>query len=130
MYYLVKRLTLRLIKSHKNERSYYLRSITAESYFLYMLSHQINFKLKFLENFWWILSFYWKMCTFCIEPDVGLVFVQYEIIIFAKNGNIRLHLVVVRTCKEQVLRQTIKIHQKIWKFQRKIYLMRQYIQKI
>ena len=47
MHYLVKRLTLRLIKLDKNYRNYYLNSITIVLYFLlYMSSYQINFQFK------------------------------------------------------------------------------------
>ena len=42
VHYIVKRLTLRLLNCTKNYRIYYLRSITVWSYFLYMLSHQMN----------------------------------------------------------------------------------------
>ena len=48
---IVKRLTLCFTKSNKTYSTYYLKTITAESYFLYMLSYQMNFKLKILKIF-------------------------------------------------------------------------------
>ena len=55
-------------------------------------------------SFLWLLSVYGKIWN---EPTTGslLMFAQSEIIIFARNGNMRLLLVVVQTCKVQVNNQ-------------------------
>ena len=55
MHYLVKRLTLRLIKLHKNYRSYYLNNLTVELYFFIyvILSNEL-----WVQNFWWVLIVY------------------------------------------------------------------------
>ena len=51
VHFLAKTLTLCLMKLDQNCRSYCLKGITAESYFVYMLSYQINLKLKIYNNF-------------------------------------------------------------------------------
>ena len=50
VHYLLNRLTHRLIKLDKNNRSYYLNAITVVLYFLYMLSYQMNFQFKSFEE--------------------------------------------------------------------------------
>ena len=62
VHYLMKTLTLRLIKSDKN---YFSITIV----FLYTSAYQMNFQFKNYQKFWWILIVYHKIgqffCVFC-----------------------------------------------------------------
>ena len=63
----------------------------------------MNFKLKIFKILNRSYVFIEKFRTFPLEQSPE-TFAQSEIIIFAINGNIRLLLIVVQTCKEQILR--------------------------
>ena len=85
VHYLVKRLTIRLIKSNINWGSYYLNGITVVLYFSFILSHQIYYKFKHFQKFWWILIVYRKMCQFqvCTTTRSRLIFMFFVNIIIS-----------------------------------------------
>ena len=84
VYSLGKRLIYSLIKSDKNYRSYYLRSLTVVLYILYVSAYQINFQFKYSHKFWRILIAYRKMCQFqvCTTTRCRVIFLFLQILLF------------------------------------------------
>ena len=108
LHYLVKRLTLCLIKLDKNCRSYYLKRLTFELYFSYTYFSNELLVQTFSE---FLMDLDYLSTTRCWP-----MFEQRVIIIFSKNSNINRLLVVVQMWNLHILRQTIKFHLYFWKF--------------
>ena len=73
VHYLVKRLTLRLIK---------LNSITVVLYFLYMSAYQTDFQFKNSQKFWWILIVYHNVSRFYGNQKSSNICVFLQILLF------------------------------------------------
>ena len=74
---------------YKNYRSYYVKSLAVELYFLYMSSYQMNFQFKHFQKFWWILIIYCNLCQFhayaTARNRLKYLFLQTLLFLFAQT---------------------------------------------